>query len=60
MSNPSRLPARTTLLPGLIALAVATAYLIELLAVEKQPIIIAVLIAGIAAVLGAGWFGLLD
>ncbi len=60
MSNPSRLPARTTLLPGLIALAVATAYLIALLAVEKQPIIIAVLIAGIAAVLGAGWFGLLD
>ncbi|MEW6453278.1 MAG: branched-chain amino acid ABC transporter permease [Pseudomonadota bacterium] len=60
MSNPSRPPARTTLLPGLIALAVAMAYLIALLAVEKQPIIIAVLVAGIAAVLGVGWFGLLD
>lgn len=60
MSSLSRPPARTTLLPGLIALAVAAAYLIVLLAVEKQPIIIAVLIAGIVAVLGAGWFGLLD
>jgi ABC-type branched-subunit amino acid transport system permease subunit len=60
MSSLSQPQARTTLLPGLIALAVGTAYLIVLLAVEKQPIIIAVLVAGIAGVLIAAWFGVLD
>lgn len=60
MSSLSQPQARTTFLPGLIALAVGTAYLIVLLAVEKQPIIIAVLVAGIAGVLIAAWFGVLD
>jgi ABC-type branched-subunit amino acid transport system permease subunit len=60
MSSLSQPQARTTLLPGLIALAIGTAYLIVLLAVEKQPIIIAVLVAGIAGVLIAAWFGVLD
>jgi ABC-type branched-subunit amino acid transport system permease subunit len=60
MSIPYQPASRTSLLPGLIALAVMTGYLIVLLAVEKQSIIIAVLAAGIAAALAAGWLGLLD
>jgi len=44
----------------LIALAVATVYLIAMLAVEKQALIIALLVAGIAVVAAAAWFGLLD
>ena len=46
--------------PGLVALAAATGYLIALLAAERQAIIIALLAAGIAVVLAAAWFGLLD
>ena len=42
----------TGLLPGLVALALATAYVIVLLAVEKQTVVLAVLAGGIAA--GAG------
>jgi ABC-type branched-subunit amino acid transport system permease subunit len=60
MSIPYQPASRTSLLPGLIALAVMTGYLIVLLAVEKQPIIITVLAAGIAVALAAGWLGLLD
>ena len=46
--------------PAVIALAIATAYLIALLAAEKQALIIALLAAGIAAVIAAAWLGLLD
>jgi ABC-type branched-subunit amino acid transport system permease subunit len=60
MSGALQPPARAGLLPGVVALAVATAYLIALLAVEKQTIIIAVLAGGIAAVLAAAWLRLLD
>ena len=52
--------SRATLWPGLIALAAASAYLIALLAVEKQALIIALLAFGIVAVLAAAWFGLFD
>ena len=50
---------RVGLVPGMIALAAATAYLIVLLAVEKQPIVLTVLAAGIVAALLAGWLKLL-
>jgi ABC-type branched-subunit amino acid transport system permease subunit len=50
----------TGLLPGLIALALGTAYVIVLLAVEKQAIVLAVLAAGIVAVLAAHWLRLLE
>lgn len=46
---------RDSLLPGAAALALATAYLIALLAAEKQPVVIGLLAAGIAAVLAAYW-----
>jgi ABC-type branched-subunit amino acid transport system permease subunit len=46
---------RGSLLPGAAALALATAYLIALLGAEKQTYIIALLAAGIAAVLAAYW-----
>ena len=52
--------APVSIWPGLIALAVATVYLIAMLAVEKQALIIALLVAGIAVVAAAAWFGLLD
>lgn len=45
-------------MPGLAAIVLATAYLITLLAAEKQTFIIGLLVAGIAAVLAAQWFGL--
>ena len=48
------------LLPGLIAVALSTAYVIMLLAVEKQAIVLAALAAGIVAVLAAHWLGLLN
>src|SRR6188508_2374872 len=51
---------RASLWPGLIALALMTAYLIALLAVEKQRLIIALLAAGIAIVFAAGWMGWLN
>ena len=46
--------------PGITALAIATAYLIALLAVERQALIIALLVAGIAVAVAAAWFRLLD
>src|SRR5215813_3289627 len=49
---------RPSLLPGVIALAIATVYLIALLAVERQAVIIALLFAGIVAVIAAAWLGL--
>jgi len=52
--------APVSIWPGLIALAIATVYLIAMLAVEKQALIIALLVAGIAVVAAAAWFGLLD
>lgn len=48
---------RGSLWPGLAAIVLATAYLIALLAVEKQTLIIGLLATGIAAVLAAQWFG---
>ena len=45
--------------PGVIALAIATAYLITLLAAEQQALIIALLATGIASVIVAAWLGLL-
>ena len=44
----------------MIALAIATVYLIALLAAEQQALIIALLVAGIASVIGAAWLGLLE
>src|SRR3954471_305418 len=46
--------------PGLIALVAATLYLIALLAAENQALIIALLAAGIAAVIAAAWLRLLS
>jgi ABC-type branched-subunit amino acid transport system permease subunit len=46
--------------PGVIAIAIATAYLIALLWAEKQSLIIALLAGGIAAVVAAAWLGLLE
>ncbi|KQW21427.1 ABC transporter permease [Afipia sp. Root123D2] len=48
------------MLPGIAALAIATCYLIALLAVEEQSLIIGLLAAGIAAALAAHWLGWLD
>ncbi len=52
--------ARASLWPGLIALGAATVYVIALLAVEQQALIISLLVVGIAAVVAAAWFGLLN
>jgi ABC-type branched-subunit amino acid transport system permease subunit len=49
--------AKGSLLPGIAAMALATAYLIALLAVEKQALIIGLLALAIAAVLAAHWLG---
>jgi ABC-type branched-subunit amino acid transport system permease subunit len=46
--------------PGVIALAIATGYLIALLGAEKQNLIIILLAGGIAAVLAAAWLGLIE
>lgn len=46
--------------PGLIALIVATGYLIALLAVERQAYIISLLAFGIVAAVAAAWFRLLN
>jgi ABC-type branched-subunit amino acid transport system permease subunit len=51
--------SQAPLLPGVVALALATVYLIALLAVERQPIIIGLLAVAIMAVLGANRLGLL-
>jgi ABC-type branched-subunit amino acid transport system permease subunit len=46
-----------SLLPGVAAMTLATAYLIALLAVEKQAFIIGLLAAGIAVILATSWLG---
>jgi ABC-type branched-subunit amino acid transport system permease subunit len=54
---------RARLLPGIIALALTTAYVIALLAAEKQPLIIGLLAFAVVAVLAAnymGWFTLVN
>ncbi|HEY6861361.1 MAG TPA: branched-chain amino acid ABC transporter permease [Pseudolabrys sp.] len=51
--------APASLWPGVIALAIATAYLIALLTAEQQALIIALLVTGIASVIAAAWLGLL-
>lgn len=51
---------RVSLWPGVIVLAIATAYLIALLAAEQQAFIIALLAAGIAAAVAATWLGLIE
>ena len=52
--------SRVSVWPGVIALTIATAYLIALLAAERQTLIIGLLVAGIAIVVAAAWFGLLE
>ncbi len=54
----SKMPAGMA--PGLIALGLATAYLVALLGAEKQAVIISLLVLGIGAVVGAAWLGLFD
>jgi ABC-type branched-subunit amino acid transport system permease subunit len=49
--------AKGSLLPGVAAMALATAYLIALLAVEKQTLIIGLLALAIVTVLAANWLG---
>ncbi len=49
---------RASLVPGLAAVVLTTAYVIALLAVERQALVIGLLAAGIAAVLAAAWLGL--
>src|SRR5436853_7496340 len=49
--------AKGSLLPGVAAMALATASLIALLAVEKQALIIGLLALAVAAVLAANWLG---
>src|SRR6478672_659206 len=49
--------AKGALLPGVVAVALATAYLMALLAVEKLALIIGLLALAIAAVLAANWLG---
>ncbi len=51
---------RSSSWPGVIALAITTAYLIALLAAEQQLVVIALLAAGVAAVPAAVWSGRLD
>jgi ABC-type branched-subunit amino acid transport system permease subunit len=50
----------TPLLPGVVALSLATAYLIALLAAEKQPLIIGLLAFAVVAVLAAHYLGWLS
>ncbi len=50
--------SRAPLLPGAVALTVATVYVIALLAAERQSLVIGLLLLAIAAVLGAGRMGL--
>src|SRR5436853_6881724 len=56
MAAPGQHP-KGALLPGVVAVALSTAYLIALLAVEKQALIIGLLALAIAAVVAAHWFG---
>jgi ABC-type branched-subunit amino acid transport system permease subunit len=50
--------SHANLWPGLAALAAATGYVIVLLAVERPAVVLALLGAGIAATVAAGWLGL--
>ncbi|WP_291606713.1 branched-chain amino acid ABC transporter permease [Bradyrhizobium sp.] len=50
--------ARPSSWPAIASIGVATVYLIALLGAEKQSVIISLLVAGIAAVLAGGWFGI--
>ena len=59
-SEPMAKKTRRSVWPGVIALAIATAYLIALLDVEHRTLIIALLVVGIAAVIAASWLGLLE
>src|ERR1700674_3158490 len=52
--------SRAPLLPGVIALTLSTAYLIALLAAEKQPLIIGLLAFAVVAVLAANYMGWLS
>ena len=52
--------ARAAFWPGVVALGLATGYLIALLAAEKQAIIIALLAGGIGVVVIGAWFRLFD
>lgn len=58
--SPAAGKADISVWPGALALAVATAYLIGLLAVEKQSAIIALLALGVVGTLVAAWFGLTE
>jgi ABC-type branched-subunit amino acid transport system permease subunit len=51
---------RSPLLPGVVALAFITVYLVVLLAAERQAVIIALLAVAILAVIAAKRFGLLE
>src|SRR4030088_696799 len=51
---------RTPLLPGVVALALSTVYLIALLAVEKQPLVIGLLALAVFAVLAAHYMDWLN
>jgi ABC-type branched-subunit amino acid transport system permease subunit len=51
---------RAPLLPGVIALTLSSAYLIALLAAEKQPLIIGLLAFAVVAVLAANYIGWLS
>ena len=51
---------RVPLLPGVAALVLSTAYLIALLAVEKQSLVIGLLALAVAAVLAAHYLGWID
>ena len=51
---------RAPLLPGVVALALSTAYLIALLATEKQPLIIGLLAFVVVAVIAAHYLGWLN
>jgi ABC-type branched-subunit amino acid transport system permease subunit len=51
---------RVSVWPGVIGLAIATGYLIALLDVERQNMIIALLVAGIVVVIAGAWLGVLD
>jgi len=53
-----KLLSKSPLWPSLVALSIATGYIIALLAVEEQSLIIGLLVLGIVAVLGANYSGL--
>ena len=58
--NGTALQPRASLLPGLVALLLATVYTVALLAAEKQALIMGLLALVVAGALAAGWFGWLD